>query len=44
VYRTLAEEEPDEAGVWLGQLEDWLVEVRQRLVQARRRDRQAEAN
>jgi hypothetical protein len=36
LYKLVADDDPDAAGVWLGQLEAWLAEVRQRLRQVQR--------
>jgi hypothetical protein len=36
LYKLVADDDPDAGGVWLGQLEAWLGEVRQRLRQVQR--------
>jgi hypothetical protein len=36
VYRVVADDDPDDAGQWMTQLEAWLAEVRQRLREVRR--------
>jgi hypothetical protein len=36
LYRLVADDDPDDAGRWLTQLEAWLSEVRQRLRQVQR--------
>jgi hypothetical protein len=36
LYKLVADDDPDAAGVWLGQLEAWLAEVRQRVRQVQR--------
>jgi hypothetical protein len=36
LYKLVADDDPDEAGLWMTQLEAWLAEVRQRLRQVQR--------
>jgi hypothetical protein len=37
VYRLVADDDPDDAGQWLNQLEGWLSEVRQKMAEGERK-------